>query len=82
MAEFLSVKDLAVLLQCSEKTIRRRLAEVPEGVPWILRDGHLLRIQTVEYIRFCNERRTKELKHERINHTRVVTAPGTANKRD
>lgn len=57
MAEFISVKELAALLQCSEKTIRRRLAEVPEGVPWILRDGHLLRIQTVEYIRFCNERR-------------------------
>lgn len=57
MAEFLSVKDLAVLLQCSEKTIRRRLAEAPEGVSWILHDGHLLRVKTSEYIRFCNERR-------------------------
>lgn len=57
MAEFLSVKDLAVLLQCSEKTIRRRVAEAPEGVSWILRDGHLMRIRTADYIRFCNERR-------------------------
>ena len=56
MSEFLSVKDLAALLQCSEKTIRRRVSEAGD-VPWVLRDGHLLRVQTTNYIKFCNERR-------------------------
>ena len=58
MAEFISVKDLAVLLQCSEKTIRRRVAEAGD-VGWILKDGHLMRIRTADYIRFCNERRNR-----------------------
>lgn len=56
MAEFISVKDLAVLLQCSEKTIRRRVAEAGD-VAWVLKDGHLMRIKATDYIRFCNGRR-------------------------